>query len=322
MRYYIGIDLGGTNIAAGIVNEEGKILYKDSTPTGQGGSASIVKKIERLVRHMLDQAGFSIENIEMIGVGVPGTANQETGLVEYANNLGMEDEPFLEYLQKAFPETKLVFENDANAAAYAEFRFGAGKGVKSMIMVTLGTGIGGGIILNGKMFEGINYAAGEFGHFTIKYDGLLCNCGRRGCFERYASASALVEQTKAEMEKHPESLLWELCDHDEEKIEGKLLFQAVRKQDPTAKAVLDTFTGYLATGMIDLVNIFQPEIICIGGGISKAGPLLIDPIREKMKVESYTRMSKRRPKIVTADLGNDAGIIGAALLVPEKYCEN
>lgn len=316
--YYIGVDLGGTNIAAGIVNQDGAIVHKDSVPTGEGGSRAIADRIGELVKRLLADKGIKEEELKAIGIGVPGTANQDSGLVEYANNLGMEDEPFLEMLRPYFKNTRLAFENDANAAAYAEYRFGTGKGANSMIMVTLGTGIGGGMIFGGELFEGINYAAGEFGHFTIKYDGLPCNCGRRGCFERYASASALVEQTKEAMEKHPESELWKLCGGDLDKADGKILFEGVRRGDKTAEEVLEVFTGYLGAGIVDLINIFQPEVICLGGGISKAGAYLTEPVKKIMAKESYTRMSKRRPKLVSASLGNDAGIIGAALLAAEK----
>lgn len=311
---FIGIDLGGTNIAAGIVREDGTLHHQDSIPTGKEGSKDIAERIVTLVNKILDEAGMTIGDIQAIGVGVPGTANQESGLVEYANNLGMEDELFLEMLRPFFPNTRLAFENDANAAAWAEYKLGAGKGVDSMVMVTLGTGIGGGIIWKGQLYEGINYAAGEFGHFTIRYDGLPCNCGRKGCFERYASATALVEQTIEAMKEHPESVLWEMCGKDLTLVDGKMLFAAVRKEDATAVKVLDTFTDYLGFGLLDIVNIFQPELICVGGGISKAGELLIAPVRQRMARESYTRMSRRQPKIVPASLGNEAGIIGAALL--------
>ena len=316
--YYIGVDLGGTNIAAGVVDQSGAIVCKGSVPTGTGGGAAIAERIAGLVNRLLAENGLEQEELGAIGVGVPGTANQETGLVEYANNLGMEDEPLLELLEPYFPGVGLVFENDANAAAYAEYLFGTGRGADSMILVTLGSGIGGGMIFGGKLFEGINYAAGEFGHFTVKYDGLPCNCGRRGCFERYASASARVEQTKEAMEEHPESLLWQLCGGNLDRVDGKLLFEAVGREDETAKKVLDAFTGYLGTGLIDLINIFQPEVICLGGGVSRAGAYLTDPVKKMMAKESYTRMSKRKPKLVAASLGNDAGIIGAALLAAKK----
>lgn len=315
---YIGIDLGGTNIAAGIVGKDGNLRFQDSIPTGSGGSKVIAERIVTLVGKILDNAGMTMKDIQAIGIGVPGTANQESGLVEYANNLGMEDEPFLEMLKPYFPDTRLAFENDANAAAWAEYKLGAGKGVSSMIMVTLGTGIGGGIIWNGQLYEGINYAAGEFGHFTIQYNGLPCNCGRKGCFERYASATALVEQTIEAMKQHPESVLWEMCGRDLTRVDGKILFGAVDKKDATAMKVLDTFTDYLGYGLLDIINVFQPELVCIGGGISKAGELLIAPVRRRMAKESYTRMSRRQPKIVTASLGNEAGIIGAALLAAQE----
>ncbi|MGN1140404.1 MAG: ROK family protein [Oliverpabstia sp.] len=318
---YIGVDLGGTNIAAGIVGEDGSLQYQDSVPTGKGGSREIAHRIAVLINQLLANAEMTIREIQAIGIGVPGTANQESGLVEYANNLGMEDEPFLDMLKPYFPDTKLAFENDANAAAWAEYKLGTGKGAESMIMVTLGTGIGGGIIWNGQLYEGVNYAAGEFGHFTIRYDGLPCNCGRKGCFERYASASALVEQTVEAMKQNPQSVLWEMCSNDLERVDGKMLFDAVRKKDATAIKVLDTFTDYLSYGLLDIINVFQPELICIGGGISKAGELLLEPVRKRMQRESYTRMSKRQPKLVTAGLGNEAGIIGAALLAAETSFE-
>lgn len=315
---YIGIDLGGTNIAAGIVREDGSLLHQDSIPTGSGGNQAIVDRIVILVEKILNNAGKTIKDIKAVGIGVPGTANQDSGFLEYANNLGMENEPFLEMLRPYFPKTRLAFENDANAAAWAEYKLGAGKGVSSMIMVTLGTGIGGGIIWNDRLYEGINYAAGEFGHFIIQYDGLPCNCGRKGCFERYASAAALVEQTVWAMKQHPESVLWEMCGRDLLRIDGKMFFKAVEKKDATAIKVLDTYTDYLSCGFLDIINIFQPELICVGGGISKAGELLIAPIRRRMEKESYTRMSGRQPEIVAASLGNEAGIIGAALLAAKE----
>ena len=318
---FIGVDLGGTNIAAGIVREDGTIRRQGSVPTGEGGGAAIAGKIAALVSQLIAEEGMELREIAAIGVGVPGTANQENGLVEYANNLGMEDEPFLEQLQPYVPETRLAFENDANAAAYAEYLFGAGKGAASMLMITLGTGIGGGMVFGGDLYEGVNYAAGEFGHVTIRYDGLPCNCGRRGCFERYASATALVEQTREAMRLHRESRLWELCGGDIDAVDGKILFDAVRAGDETAQKVLETFTGYLGVGMVDLINIFQPEVVCVGGGISRAGELLLAPVRKRVAVESYARTSRKQPRIVAASLGNEAGIIGAALLAAELLAD-
>lgn len=315
MRYYVGIDLGGTNIAAGLVGEDGTLKSQLSVPTKSGRSArEIVKDMASLAKNVAEMGEIPWENIEAIGIGVPGTANRDTGMVEYANNLGFYNEPMVSMLKEELPGKPIRFDNDANAAAWGEYVAGSGKGSKSMLAVTLGTGVGGGIILDGKLFRGVNYAAGEFGHFVIDRNGIPCNCGRRGCFEAYASATALVTQTKEAMEQHPESLLWELCGKNIEQVEGKTLFDGVRQGDETAKQVLSQFTLYLATGLVDLINIFQPEVLCIGGGISKAGDLLLKPLQAIIDKEDYAATSRNRTKITVATLDNDAGLIGAALL--------
>lgn len=315
MKYYIGIDLGGTNIAAGLVGEDGTLFTRLSVPTRSGRSAGeIVEDMADLAKKAAQEGNVSWEEIEAVGMGVPGTANKETGIVEYANNLGFYDEPLVSMMEKALPGKKIRFDNDANAAAWGEYTAGSGKGVKSMLAVTLGTGVGGGIILDGKLYEGVNYAAGEFGHFTIDRNGIVCNCGRKGCFEAYASATALISQTKEAMLDNPQSILWELCGGETENVEGKTLFDGVRREDAAALFVFDRYVEYLAAGLLDLINIFQPELICIGGGISKAGDLLLDPLKRIIDQEDYARTSKRRTRITAAVLDNDAGLIGAALL--------
>ncbi|GLB32798.1 glucokinase [Lacrimispora amygdalina] len=315
MKYYIGIDLGGTNIAAGLVGEDGTLFTRLSVPTRSGRSAGeIVQDMADLAKKAAQEGNVSWDEIEAVGLGVPGTANKETGMVEYANNLGFYDEPLVSMMEKALPGKNIRFDNDANAAAWGEFTAGSGKGTNSMLAVTLGTGVGGGIILDGKLYEGINYAAGEFGHFTIDRNGIPCNCGRKGCFEAYASATALISQTKAAMLENPQSVLWELCGGEIGNVEGKTLFDGVRRQDETALFVFDRYIEYLAAGLVDLINIFQPELICIGGGISKAGDLLLDPLNRIIDQEDYARTSKRRTRITAARLDNDAGLIGAALL--------
>lgn len=315
MKYYIGIDLGGTNIAAGLVGEDGTLFTRLSVPTRSGRSAGeIVEDMADLAKKSAQEGNVSWEEIEAVGMGVPGTANKETGIVEYANNLGFYDEPLVSMMEKALPGKKIRFDNDANAAAWGEYTAGSGKGVKSMLAVTLGTGVGGGIILDGKLYEGVNYAAGEFGHFTIDRNGIVCNCGRKGCFEAYASATALISQTKEAMLDNPQSILWELCGGEIENVEGKTLFDGVRREDAAALFVFDRYVEYLAAGLLDLINIFQPELICIGGGISKAGDLLLDPLKRIIDQEDYARTSKRRTRITAAVLDNDAGLIGAALL--------
>jgi len=315
MKHYIGIDLGGTNIAAGLVGEDAALINCLSIPTGRGRSAGeIVMDMADLARKAALEGNVPWETIQAVGIGVPGTANRETGMVEYANNLGFYDVPMVSMMEEQLPGKKIRFDNDANAAAWGEYVAGCGKGCKSMLAVTLGTGIGGGIILDGRLFEGVNYAAGEFGHFIIDRNGIPCNCGRRGCFEAYASATALIGQTRAAMEKNRNSMLWNLCEGDIQLVDGKTLFDAVRLGDDTGALVLGQYVEYLAAGLVDLINIFQPELICIGGGISKAGDLLLEPLQEIIDREDYARTSRRRTRLAAAELDNDAGIIGAALL--------
>lgn len=315
MGYYIGIDLGGTNIAGGLVTGEGKILARRSIPTGQGRSAAqIADDMAALAIQVAEEGKAAWEEVRSVGIGVPGTANKETGIVEFANNLGFYDEPIVALMEERLPGKRILFDNDANAAAWGEYIAGSGKGTKSMIAVTLGTGVGGGIILNGELYEGINYAAGELGHFVIAMDGKACNCGRRGCYEVYASATALVEQTKQAMRENPDSALWLITGGDLERVEGKTVFDGLQKKDPTAERVFAQYIRYVGVGLVDLINVFQPELICIGGGISKAGEVLLSPLRRMIEEESYTRTAKRQTRLVLASLDNDAGVIGAALL--------
>lgn len=315
MKYFIGIDLGGTNIAGGAVREDGSLLSKVSIPTGRGRSAGeIADDMAALAMQAAKEGEIAWDEVEAVGVGVPGTANKETGIVEFANNLGFYDEPIVTLLEERLPGKRILFDNDANAAAWGEYVAGAGRGTKSMIAVTLGTGVGGGIILDGELYEGINYAAGELGHFVIALDGKACNCGRRGCYEAYASATALVEQTREAMRKNPSSVLWNIAGGDLERVEGKTVFDGIRLGDGTAKQVFERYIRYVGVGLVDLINVFQPELICIGGGISKAGEMLLAPLRRMVEQESYTRTAGRQTRLAIASLDNDAGIIGAALL--------
>lgn len=314
MKYYIGIDLGGTNIVAGVVGEDYKILSKASTPTNLPRSAKeITDDMAFVSKKAIEQAGITIDDIESIGIGVPGTANKETGIVEYANNLGFYNEPLISLMKQHF-EKPVFFDNDANVAAYGEFLAGCGKGRNSLVAVTLGTGIGGGIVLDNKIYTGSNYAAGELGHFTIKFDGKACNCGRKGCFEVYGSATALIEMIREAMEQDKETVMWKLCDGDINKAEGKTIFEAVNLGDASAKELLDTYIYYLSVGITDIINIFQPELVCIGGGISKAGAMFIDKLNQLVNSQVYTKNSAKKTQVVIAELENDAGIIGAAML--------
>lgn len=314
--YRIGIDLGGTTIKAGVVDENFRVLSSCAMPTASElGAEALVRQMIDLAEKAAAQARIPMEQIEAFGLGVPGTANRRTGLMEYANNLCFENEPLPDMLRQHFGRP-VRFTNDANAAAWGEYLAGCGRGSRSMVMVTLGTGIGGGIILDGKLYEGCNYAAGEFGHFTIKYDGRRCACGRRGCFEAYASASALARMARQAV-KSPagrESLLLKLCEGDAGRIDGAMVFAAKSAGDGTAEKVTEKYLHYLSIGITDLINIFQPEILCIGGGLSQAGEALLAPLRELTNPGIYTRTSKVNTRILSAALGNQAGIIGAAML--------
>lgn len=314
-KYTIGVDIGGTNIAIGFIDENNTLIKKESTSTPKKGKADeMIDCVVSLIEKMAVQMGITRDNFDFIGMGVPGTVNKESGKIEFANNLDFHDENLIGMLKNYYKKIPIAMNNDANAAAYGEFIAGAGKGVGSMVMITLGTGIGGGIIIDGKLYEGINYAAGELGHFVINCEGIPCNCGRKGCFEAYASATALIEQTKAAMKKDKESILWELCDYNLEKVEGKTLFDSVRLVDKTAERVLNQYIYYLSVGIINIINVFQPDRVCIGGGISKAGDLILDRLNERVHKEDYARNSNKHTQIVMAQLENDAGIIGAGLL--------
>lgn len=304
--YRVGVDVGGTNIAIGIVDETYKIVDKIGVKTSEASSPEeMIKAIATTVTELIARNGLNESEIESIGVGVPGTAELDTGKIMYANNLGFEDVPFLPELQKALGKelgSVTCFDNDANAAAIGEYITG-GYDAKNFVMVTLGTGIGGGIIIDGKVVRGINYAAAEIGHMTINVEGVDCNCGRRGCFENYASATALMQQAKEAM--------------NVDDMDGEKFFGLVREKNETALKVMDQFTTYLSEGLIDIINILQPEVLVLSGGITRAADLFIDQLREKVSKGVYSRTSKKNTFITVAkgiaDAG-DVGIVGAALI--------
>ena len=274
--YYIGIDLGGTNAAAGVVDKDGKILAKASTPTNaKQGTDAIIKAIVTAANEALAKSGLTLDKIEGIGIGTPGTLDVEKGIVEYAANLGFENTPLAKLVGEHFPGKPVYIENDANVAGLAEAVAGAAKGTTDSVIITLGTGVGGGIIIGGKIYSGFNGRGGEIGHIVIMMDGWPCSCGRRGCWEAYASVTGLIKLTKQEMEKDKDSIMWELA---KEKVSGRTAFDAMRRGDKTAKYVVDTYLKYVATGIVDVINMLQPEVLSIGGGISKEGDTLLLPI--------------------------------------------
>ena len=313
--YRIGIDFGGTNIAVGLVDGNMNIVEKKSRPTLLGRDVDLmVKDMAEICLELLESNGITLSDLESIGIASPGTVNSTTGEVESYYAMGMVNYPMRKKLSSFLGFDNIKMANDANAAAYGEALAGAAKGASEAVMITLGTGVGGGLILGGKIYEGFNFSAAELGHIVIVKDGEPCPCGRNGCWEQYSSATGLIRQTKREMEANPSSLLWQVCGGDINKVNGKTVFDARDLGDESAKKVIEGYYSYLALGLTNIVNIFQPEILCIGGGICGQGEALREPIEKLVMAEQYAKATPNKTKIVIASLGNDAGIIGAAML--------
>lgn len=313
--YYFGIDLGGTNIAAGIVDKDLNLIAKTSTPTLVGRPTDeIVADMAMLCKKLASENNIPLDEVAACGIASPGTANSDTGVIEYSNNIPMLNYPMVEKLRSYLGIDKIYLDNDANAAALGEVLAGSAKGAKSAVMVTLGTGVGGGIVIDGKIYSGFNHAGAEIGHIVIEVDGYPCTCGRRGCWEAYSSATGLIRMTREKMEETKDTVLWEMCE-SLDKISGKSAFLAMRKyQDKAATEVCEKYIKYLAAGITNIMNVFQPEVISIGGGVCNEGDPLFAPLREIVYRENYGRNTVNQPKIVRATLGNDAGIIGGAAL--------
>ena len=312
--YKLGIDLGGTNIAVGVVDENYKIIATAQCSTGADrDNDAIISDIAKTALEAIDNAGLSVKDISGAGIGAPGTVDPKNGIIVYSNNIAFKNVPITDLLKE---KTGLDFylENDANCAAWGEYLAGAGKDAKNFIMITLGTGVGGGIVINGKLYTGCNYAGGELGHTVISFDGEACTCGRHGCYEAYASVTALIRQTKQAMIKSKDTLMWKFCGGDLNNVTGKTAFKAAKNGDKVADRVVNKYAEYVGVGVANIMNIFQPDIICIGGGISREGERLLEPVRDFVMCENYARNSKIEGEIKAATLGNDAGIIGAAYI--------
>ncbi len=311
--YRIGVDLGGTKTAAALIDRENRILCKKTCKTEPAkGNDFISSSISGLVIALLEENGISAADIELLGIASPGAIDVEHGIVERACNLDMEHYPLADRLKELIGIDNIKVENDANAAALGEAVAGASKGSECSVMITLGTGVGGGFVIDGKVFSGFNYTGGEFGHMVIEYNGRQCNCGRKGCWEAYSSATALISDTKKAMEAHPDSLLHKVA--EKEGVNGKTAFAAARMGDKAAQAVVDDYIGHLACGIVNIINMLQPSILCIGGGISNEGDGLIVPLKKRVEEEIFTQSSGPSTEIRIAKLGNDAGLIGAANL--------
>ncbi len=309
-KYYAGIDLGGTFIKCGIVDSNGRLLKKDKATTA-GGYSSVMQAMANLAIRLAQERKLVLSGI---GIGCPGTVDSKRGVILYSNNLGWKDVPLARDIQ-ALTGVPVAVTNDANAAALGEYAYGAGKNYQDMILITLGTGVGSGIVIDGKLFEGNKGAGAELGHSVIKMNGERCTCGRKGCLEAYASASALVRQAKACMQKDKATLLWQLCGGDIEKVDGKILFDAVRVEDKGAKRVFKKYVEYLACGLTNIANEFRPEVIVLGGGISAVGEVLTLPLQRKLLRNIFGGQKNAPVKILTAALENDAGVFGAVELI-------
>lgn len=312
MNYCIGVDLGGTNIAAGIVDLDTKeIVKKASIKTNAPRSCEeISKDIIDLCRRLCSQIGEPLRNVRWIGVASPGIV--KGGVVVSASNLGWKNAHLAETIQK-FSGVHAYAANDANAAAYAEAIWGVGKGSRSLVAVTLGTGVGGGVVIDGRIWEGINGFAAELGHVIVDMEGRVCSCGKRGCLEAYCSGSALIAETRRFIKLYPESQMNRLCGGDLNRINPSMAFRAKDDGDVAATILIDEFIKYLSMGISNIINIFQPDIVCIGGGISSEGEKLVGPLRESVRRMSFG-IDGERTRLETAHFLNDAGIIGGALL--------
>lgn len=313
--YNIGIDLGGTNIAAGIVDKKGKLLSKTSVKTeAEKGFLNIIAKMGETIHTLLAENNLSLSQIDGIGIGAPGSIDSKNNVIIYSNNIELENAKMGEELRKII-DKPIFISNDANCAALGESISGAAAGHKDVVMITLGTGVGGGVIIGGKIFDGSNSVGAELGHTMLVLDGEDCTCGRKGCWEAYASATALINQTKKAILQNINSLMNELIEGDINNVSGRTAFDAAKQGDKVASEVVHTYLRYVSEGIVDMINIFRPEIVLIGGGISNEGDYILEFIQNYVDNHAYGHSFVKSPKVLCANLKNDAGIIGAGMLV-------
>jgi len=311
MKYRIGVDMGGTAIKAGVIDENFNIICSHSVPTGEGFE-TVVKNIADAAKTVAGMAGLKVEDFPCVGLGTPGCISPSTGKLVFSNNTNWRNVPLRDELAKHLP-VPVYIGNDANCAVIGETIAGAAKGHDNVVMITLGTGVGGGVIIGGKLFCGGDGMGAELGHTVLVADGYPCTCGARGCLEAYASVTGLIRQTKDAMAADPKSFL-----HDWVKeygaVNGKTVFDCAQQGDAASLKVLDQYTSYVAAGLGGFINVFRPEIILVGGGVCAQGDYLLDPIREKLKNHVFAYDIIGAPEVKVAALGNAAGTIGAAYL--------
>ena len=317
-KYIIGIDLGGMSAKGALFSYDGELLCADKVKTNKNdGFDGTVLILARLARSLAEMGNIEFPSVEAIGVGSPGVVDSNDGIVLRWSNFAWQNVPLAKELS-LLTGKKVFILNDANAAALGEARFGATAQYQSSILITLGTGVGGGIVFDGKLIEGYKSAGAELGHITIRKGGIPCACGRCGCYEKYASATALISQTRHAMVDNPESSLWDIVDGKLENVDGRTVFIGARNGDETAKRVVEDYVGFLSEGIADLVNIMRPEAIVLGGGVANEGETLFEPLRKAVDERSYIAMDIVPLKIVGAKLGNRAGVYGAFCLVKDR----
>ena len=310
----IGIDIGGTDTKIGLVDAHQKIIDTLTVSTKIGRPAEeIIADIGKGALELLEKNQIPVEQCTGVGIGVPGTVDRKNGTVVYANNMQWENVPLIQEIGQYLP-LPVEIANDADCAVLGEMYAGAAKGYSNVVMLTLGTGVGGGVVLDGRLFDGRLAGGSELGHMVVCAGGEQCTCGRKGCVDIYCSATGLIMTTQEHMEKHPESLMWKLCGGDLNKVDGRTCFDAAAQGDQAGKDAAEEYTTQLAEVVVNAVNLLQPEIICLGGGVSKQGENLLRPIREYMDRYCFDRYAKHRTEVRIAQLGNDAGVIGAALI--------
>ena len=307
--YKVGIDLGATKVAGGVIDSNNELIEKESIPTRHNCEPELIAAdISRMVFRFAARLNVSMSAFDCIGIGIPGSVENDT--VKDANNIGFYNVPFAEMVS-ARTGLAVTLINDANAAARGEYVAGSGKGADSFFMLTIGTGIGGAYIYKGDIVKGCNLAAGEIGHMVIRVDGKQCSCGRKGCFEAYCSATALSVRAREMAVTNKYSLLNKLTDNNLYKIDGKLFFRALEEGDRSCVDIFDQYMRDLTTGVVNVINLLQPDVLAIGGGVSGVGSKLLDTLKERVNREVYSLHSEKQTDIRIATLGNDAGIIGA-----------
>ncbi len=311
--YTIGVDIGGMSVKVGLVDERGVIIANNRAKT-EKEPEKMVEILAGQINNLLKENNLTVKDVNGIGIGCPGTITGATGVIEYANNLGWHKVPLGEMLKK-YIDVEVRISNDANVAALGEAIYGVAKDYNSAIMFTLGTGVGGGIILDKKLYEGNESKGAELGHTTLVLDGEECTCGRKGCIEAYVSATALIRQTKQAMEQNKESKMWEFVGGDINKVDGRTAFETAKLGDKSAELVRDNYIKYLAESMMNMFNIFRPEAFILGGGVSAQGEYLTSRLKDYCEVRHYGYQGTPKVEILIATLGNDAGIIGAAALL-------